>query len=64
MYCHVQVSGSVDSVFSMGASGEHRSSVLQQAEASARARAIQAGADADSCQVVHFHLIKNVLRVT
>ena len=42
----------MDSVFSMGAAMEHRGEVLQQAEKKARERAVQAGADASSCEVL------------
>ncbi|KAK9800870.1 hypothetical protein WJX73_003020 [Symbiochloris irregularis] len=47
-----QVSGSVDSVFSMGTAQERRAAVLQQAHALATERAVAAGALLDTCQVV------------
>lgn len=46
-----QVSGSVDSVVSMGASMQHRGEALRQAEAAAHASAVRAGAGPGRCQV-------------
>lgn len=47
-----QVGGSVDAVFELGAQGEKRAAVIQQAVAKATQAAVAAGAVAASCEVV------------
>ena len=46
----LQVSGAVDGVFEMGSEGQKRSACLAEAQASAHAKAVQAGADPSTCQ--------------
>ena len=62
----MQVSGTMDGVFEMGTGGEKRSQKLAEAEAAARAKAVQAGAHPSSCKVVkHWsHSIRGSLLVT
>jgi N-methylhydantoinase A/oxoprolinase/acetone carboxylase beta subunit len=62
-----QVSGEVDQVYSLGERG--REAVLQEAQASARARAIEAGAEPASVEIVELeevplaYLPSNAIRV-
>lgn len=52
-----QVSGTVDGVFQMGSEGQNRRKKLAGAEASALAKAVQAGADPSTCKVSKMRLI-------
>ncbi|KAL3151690.1 hypothetical protein ABBQ38_012674 [Trebouxia sp. C0009 RCD-2024] len=45
-----QVSGTVDGVFQMGSEGQKRQACLAEAQASAHAKAVQAGADPSTCK--------------
>ncbi|KAL3159203.1 hypothetical protein ABBQ32_011184 [Trebouxia sp. C0010 RCD-2024] len=47
-----QVSGTVDGVFQMGSEGQKRTAYLAEAQASAHAKAVQAGADPSTCKVM------------
>lgn len=52
-----QVSGVVDGVFAFGPGGEQRGSIVAEAEAAAVEKAVQAGANPSSCQVISWQLL-------
>lgn len=49
----MQVSGTVDGVYHMGADSQNRSSILAEIESTARAKAVAAGAEPATCKVGH-----------